>query len=438
MGVATAAFQIEGDAAHRQRTIWDAFCEEPGRIADGSDGLVACDHVNRVEADLDLIADLNVDAYRFSLSWGRLLREDGSPDPRGVAFYQELVDGLQRRGIKPWITLYHWDLPQVLEDRGGWLNRDTAYRYRDYVEQATRLLSDGVAAWMTLNEPMCSAWLGYGVGVHAPGHADPANYATAAHHLLLAHGLGMEVLAAEAPGVPRGIALNVSCVHPASDAPEDRTAARKADLTFYRRFLDPLLTGAYSPELDQLPGERPPPVAADDLALIAQPLDFVGINYYTRARYRADEAKAFQEVPPEGDLTAMGWEVYPEGLTQLLVRLDQDYDLPPIYITENGAAFPDRLRDGRVEDPRRTAYIQSHLLAVDAALRAGVDVRGLFYWSLMDNFEWAEGYLKRFGIVHVDYDTQERVLKASGRAWRRLLADRRSARAGQRAEVVAD
>lgn len=436
-GVATAAFQIEGDADHRQRTIWDTFCDEPGRIADGSNGLVACDHVARVADDLELLDDLDVDVYRFSLSWARLLKEDGTLNPDGLDFYQRLIEGLRQRDIQPWVTLYHWDLPQHLEDRGGWVNRDTAYRFQDYADRATRALDQGVAAWMTLNEPMCSAYLGYVNGIHAPGRSEPGHYATVAHHLLLAHGLGMDVLRQNQPGIPLGVALNVSCVHPASDDEADVAAAQQADLTFYRRFLDPLLTGRYDDErLERLPNEHRPAIGSSDMALIAQPLDFLGINYYTRACYVSDAERGFAEVPPEGELTDMGWEVYPEGLTQLLVRLNEDYRLPPVYITENGAAFPDRKEDGAVLDLARFEYIQSHLLAIDTAIRHGVDVRGLFYWSFMDNFEWAEGYAKRFGIVHVDYATQERQLKMSGKAWRALMHEKHRRNAPPSASAV--
>ncbi|MEE4174874.1 MAG: GH1 family beta-glucosidase [Xanthomonadales bacterium] len=436
-GAATAAFQIEGDAEHRQKCIWDTFCERPGAIADGSNGLVACDHVARYREDLDLLDRLNVDAYRFSLSWGRILDERGRIDPRGLDFYQRLLDGLHARGIAPWVTLYHWDLPQALEDRGGWLARDTVYRFRDYVEAVVEPLGEAVAGWITINEPMVCGYLGYASGVHAPGHRNPANYGAVAHHLLLAHGLGMQVLAERAPETPRGVALNISCVHAASDDPGDRAAARRADLTFYRRFLDPLLKGSYDPALAALPGEEPPAIVPGDLELISQPLDFLGINYYTRSVYRAAEDAAFEEVSPQGPLTAMGWEVYPEGLTQLLRTLDQDYDLPPVYITENGAAFPDRLEQGEVNDAERLAYVQAHLLAIDRALRDGIDVRGLFYWSLLDNFEWAEGYEKRFGMVYVDYDSQERIIKQSGLAYAKLLAERQ-ARSRPRAVTGAD
>lgn len=427
LGAATAAFQIEGDAAHREPSIWDTFCERPGAIADGSDGRVACDHVARYEEDLDLLQQLNVDAYRFSLSWGRILDADGSLNPRGLGFYQRLLEGLRSRGIAPWVTLYHWDLPQRYEDEGGWLTRETAFRFRDYVATVTKALDEFVDGWITINEPMVCGYLGYATGIHAPGRSDPTSFGTVAHHLLLAHGLAMEVLSDLAPHTPRGIALNVSCVHAASDQADDQAAARKADLTFYRRFLDPLLTGRYSDELAMLPDERPPNIVPGDLELIAQPLDFLGINYYTRNMYRASERAAFEEVPPQGELTAMGWEVYPAGLTQMLETLDRDYDLPPVYITENGAAFPDQCEAGAVNDPQRFAYLQDHLLAIDQARRNGVDIRGLFYWSLLDNFEWAEGYEKRFGIVYVDYnDKQRRILKASGRAYAELLAERRS------------
>ena len=438
LGAATASFQIEGDAENRLANIWDRFCAVPGNIADGSDGRVACDHVGRLAEDIQLMGDLNLDAYRFSISWGRILDEDGQLNPKGLDFYQRLIEGLHDRDIKPWATLYHWDLPLYLDDRGGWLNRDTAYRFQEYVDRVATALGDGVSGWMTINEPMVSAYLGYSLGIHAPGHQTPDEYPSVAHHLLLAHGLGMQALEVQVPNAPRGLSLNLSRVQSASSSLEDRRAARQADLMLFRRFLDPVLKGHYSEELIHLDQECPPRVEPGDLEVIAQPLDFLGINYYTRAIYKAHDHEGFEECQATGDLTDMGWEIYPSGLTDLLVELDRDYSLPPVYITENGAAFADVLEEGKVHDGQRIAYIQDHLLAIDEAMRKGVDVRGLFYWSLMDNFEWAEGYLKRFGIVHVDYKSLTRTIKDSGLAYGRLCRERAERWAGQQAGLVGD
>lgn len=424
-GVATAAFQIEGAAAEREPCIWDTFCAEPGRIKDGSNGLVACDHVHRWREDLELIASLGVDAYRFSIAWGRVIRADGSVNQQGLAFYIALLDELRARNIKAYVTLYHWDLPQYLQDNGGWLNRDTAYRFADYAEVVSKAFGDRVYSYATLNEPFCSAYLGYEAGIHAPGEQNRQAGRQAAHHLLLAHGLAMPVLRRNCPTALTGIVLNFSPCFAASDSAADRQAAKLADSYHNHWYLQPLLEGRYPDLSGQLASTDLPRTEAGDLAIIAQPLDFLGVNYYTRTVFTAREDGWFSDVKPSiTPLTDMGWEIYPQGLTEMLVQLHQRYRLPPIYITENGAAMVDAFQDGKVEDQARLDYYQQHLLATDAAVRAGVDVRGYFAWSLLDNFEWAEGYAKRFGIVYVDYQSQQRTLKASGIALQALWRNR--------------
>lgn len=422
-GVATSSFQIEGSHG-RLPCIWDRFSEQPGHILDGSNGIVACDHINRLDEDLDLMSWLGIDAYRFSICWSRVILEDGSVNERGMDFYRRLLDGLQRRDIKAYATLYHWELPQFIEDLGGWLNRDTAGRFQDYTAAVCRRLGRGVHAWATLNEPWCSAWLGYGVGMHAPGRSGQGLDRQAGHHLLLAHGMGLDVLRSECPGAEKGIVLNFSPCVPATDTPEDRAAARRADDYHFQWYMKPIMQGVYPDLLAELPEAERPRIEPGDLELISQNIDFLGINYYTRNCYRAGGETGFEEVDPVGPLTAMGWEVYPQGLHDLLVDLDARYELPPLYICENGAAFDDALTQGAVEDPLRIRYLQQHLEALAEAMTAGVDVRGYFYWSLLDNFEWAEGYSKRFGIVYVDFESGARIPKRSALVYRDFLRSR--------------
>lgn len=417
-GVATAAFQIEGAADTRLPCIWDTFCAKPGTISDGSDGQVACDHINRWQEDLDLIEHLNVDAYRFSVSWPRVMHADGSPNPEGLAFYVALLDRLAEKNIKAFVTLYHWDLPQHLEDAGGWQNRATAYQFQQYADLVSRTFGDRVYSYATLNEPFCSAYLGYEVGIHAPGIADQKAGRAAAHHLLLAHGLAMDVLRKNSPNSLNGIVLNMSPGYGRTDSRADQEAAALAEDFLFHWYAEPLFNGRYPARaLAHIPDSAHPPVQPGDMEIIAQPIDFLGLNYYTRGIYHADPDTGFGETVPEGaPITEMGWEVYPQGLTDLLVGLNSRYQLPPVFITENGAAMADTLTDGQVHDASRVDYFQTHLQAVHNAVEQGVDVQGYFAWSLMDNFEWALGYEKRFGIVHVDYDTQVRTIKDSGKA----------------------
>lgn len=429
-GVATSSYQIEGSADSRLPNIWDRFCRMSGKIADGSDGQIACDHVNRWREDIDLIADLGVDAYRFSISWPRVTHADGSLNRRGLAFYEALVEKLARKGIKSYATLYHWDLPQHIEDEGGWLNRDTAYRFRDYADQVTAALGGRVHSYATLNEPFCSARLGYGLGVHAPGIHGAVQERTAAHHLFLAHGLAMERLNANAPDSLNGIVLNFTPSYAASESEDDRVASQLADEELNQWYFDPIILGRYPDLITRLPEAERPPVHPGDMEIIAAPLGFLGINYYTRAVYQSDGNGGYQALKPDAPVTDFGWEIYPQGLTDLLISLHEKAELPPVFIAENGAAMPDDSTQEFIDDMDRTRYIESHLEAIDRAIRHGVNVRGYFCWSLMDNFEWAEGYAKRFGLYRVDFESQKRTLKRSGRAYRDMLARRRTANNG--------
>ncbi|WP_233881511.1 GH1 family beta-glucosidase [Paraburkholderia flagellata] len=430
LGAATASYQIEG-AIHedgRLPSIWDTFSATPGKVLAGDTGAVACDHYHRWEADLDLLESLNFEAYRFSIAWPRVMDEAGRPNAKGIAFYKRLLERLKQKGVRTFATLYHWDLPQHLEDRGGWLNRDTAYRFADYADLMSRELSGLVDAWMTLNEPWCSAYLGYGNGHHAPGLAN-GRYATQAmHHLLLGHGLATDVLRANDPGSTKGIVANVGRGTPDSSSPEDVRAARRFEVQHNAWILDPLLKGAYPEELFELWPGTEPLVLEGDMKTISAPLDFLGINYYFRTNLKSDGAHGFVEVPlKDVERTQMGWEVHPDGLRDLLIGFGRNYEnLPPIYITENGMASDDRVSDGEVNDTQRISFLKRHLAAVDAAIKAGVDVRGYFVWSLLDNFEWAFGYERRFGVVHVDYDTQVRTPKRSAELIAHFIAQRRA------------
>jgi beta-glucosidase len=427
-GVATSAFQIEGAATldGKGESIWDRFCAQAGTIADNSNGLVACDHYHRCEADLDLIKSLGVDAYRFSVSWPRVQAAGhGAWNEAGLAFYERLVDGLLARGIKPYLTLNHWDLPQALQDVGGWAARDTVHRFVDYASVVAARLGDRVAAITTHNEPWVIAVLGHETGIFAPGIKSRATAMQVSHHLMLSHGLALQSLRAQGCKSSLGIVLNLSPVVPASADAADVAQARLADGQSVRWYMDPLFKGAYPQDvLDHL-GADAPQMQAGDLAHIHTPMDFLGVNYYTRS---VVSAAGPWDVKRSGRaLTDMGWEIYPEGLTELLLRLHRDYRVPPMYIKENGAAFVDHLVDGQVHDSDRTAYIAHHIAAVAEALAQGVPMAGYMVWSLLDNFEWASGYQKRFGIVHVDYATQRRTPKASALWYRDFLQERQAA-----------
>jgi len=453
-GAATAAYQIEGAVAEDGRTpsIWDTFSRVPGAVINGDTGDVACDHYHRMPEDVALMKRLNLQSYRFSTAWPRVRPDGGAVNQRGLDFYSRLVDELLAAGITPWVTLYHWDLPQALEDRGGWTDRDTAYRFVEYAGTVYDALSDRVDHWTTLNEPWCSSYLGYTGGQKAPGRQEGVAGIVAAHHLMLAHGLAVQELRARGAtpenGKQLGITLNLTTVDPYDPTdPVDVDAARRNDLFFNRCFLDPIFQGAYSEEMSAdtagmtFQGRRWEDWVQDgDLEVISAPLDVLGVNYYhgegasgrphdsileddkphaprpTSSPFPGSTGSRAITKPRRGlPETAMGWEVEPEALTRLLVRLRDDYQVPPIYITENGACYEDEVTpDGKVHDRDRLDYLDLHLRAVHDALQKEVDVRGYFAWSLLDNFEWAFGYLRRFGIVHVDYETQVRTVKDSG------------------------
>jgi beta-glucosidase len=435
-GVATSAFQIEGAAREDGKglSIWDRFCEQPGRIADASTGDVACDAYHRWPQDLALIADLGVDAYRFSVSWPRVRPGgQGAWNAKGLDFYERMVDGLVAHGIKPYLTLNHWDLPDELQQAGGWAHRDTVHRFVEYAQGVAHRLGDRVAAITTHNEPWVMAHLGHETGHFAPGVKDRAVAAQVSHHLLLSHGGAVQALRADGCKSRLGIVLNLSPVYPATDSPEDRAAARLEDGKLRRWYMDPLFRGSYPADVLAHLGADAPKVADGDLKLIAAPIDFLGLNYYSRMVVSA--AGPWDKASSGRVRTEMDWEIYPEGLTDLLVKLDRDYPLPPVYVTENGGAFADQCHDGRVHDAARTDYIARHIDAVASAMAQGVHMAGYMVWSLMDNFEWASGYVKRFGIVYVDYVTQQRTLKDSALWYRDFLQRRRAARVPQPAPV---
>jgi beta-glucosidase len=423
-GAATAAYQIEGAAREdgRSESIWDRFCATPGKVRNGENGAIACDFYHRYPDDLALMRELALDAFRFSIAWPRILPEGrGRVNPAGLDFYDRLVDDLLAAGIEPFPTLYHWDLPQVLEDAGGWTRRETAAAIAELAEAVGGRLGDRIRHWTTINEPWCVAWLGYGAGEHAPGRTSAPDAAAAGHHVLLGHAWAAEALRRESRGAEVGIVVNLSPVEPASGSAEDADAARAADCHFNRWFLEPLFRGAYP---DDLPFA--PPVEDGDLEAIAAPLDFLGVNYYQRFVARAGADAPVGAHVDGAVYTEMGWEVHPDGLHKLLVGLHREYAPRALYVTENGAAFGDvRVHDGAVRDPERQDYLAGHVAAVERAAADGAPVAGYFVWSLLDNFEWAHGYSKRFGIVYVDYPTLERVPKGSFHWYRDHIAARK-------------
>jgi beta-glucosidase len=425
-GAATAAYQVEGAARAdgRGESIWDRFAHTPGKVAGGDTGDVACDHYRRWRADVELMSSLGIEAYRFSIAWPRVLPEGfGAVNDAGLRFYRELAEGLREHGIEPVATLYHWDLPQVLQERGGWAERDTARRFAEYAELVAGALGDVVSEWITVNEPWVVAFQGHAHGTKAPGIRDWRTALRASHHVLLGHGLATEAVRAAGPGAaaPRiGITLNLAPVEPAGDGEDDRAAAMRMDGHLNRWFLDAVLKGAYPEDMLELYERRWGPldqVESGDMSLLAADTEFLGVNYYAPMRVRADADNAplgVGQAPPGPRTTAMGWEVAPDGLRRLLLRIRADYGDVPIAITENGASYDDPpATDGVVEDPERTAYLESHLAALREAVDAGVNVERYFVWSLLDNFEWEWGYGKRFGIVHVDFETQRRTPKTS-------------------------
>ncbi|WP_424466142.1 GH1 family beta-glucosidase [Pseudoclavibacter helvolus] len=441
LGAATASFQIEGAAAEDGRgpSIWDTFSRTPGKTWNGDTGDVAADHYHRLESDLDLMAELGLDAYRFSIAWPRIQPQgSGRVEPRGLAFYDRLVDGLLERGIRPIATLYHWDLPQALEDANGWVNRETAFRFEEYAHLTASHLGDRVHTWTTLNEPWCSAYLGYGSGAHAPGRTDGAEALAAVHHLNLAHGLAVSAIRSAASNEPE-VSVTLNFHVPRGD---DAEAKRRVDALANRAFTSPMLLGRYDDDLlrDTASVTDWSFVEDGDLARIHQPIDFLGVNYYSTVTVRtwdgvSDRVKNdghkdmggspwpgstdIDFLPQPGPYTDMGWNIAPDALEDLLVSLSEQFPDLPLMITENGAAFADTVSvDGdkkSVDDPDRVDYLRRHFAAAARAMARGVDLRGYLVWSLMDNFEWGYGYSKRFGIVFVDYETQERIIKGSGR-----------------------
>jgi beta-glucosidase len=430
-GTATASYQIEGavDEGGRSKSIWDTFSHTPGKVDSGDTGDVADDHYHRYEEDVAHMADLGVGWYRFSLAWPRLQPDGrGALNDAGVDFYTRLIEALLAKDIKPWVTLYHWDLPQVLEDAGGWPERDTAERFAEYSAAVYDRLSDRVAHWTTLNEPWCSSILGYSMGAHAPGVTDPGKSIAAAHHLMLGHGLAIDAMRGRGKsGHQFGITLNLSPTEAASDAPEDVDAARRADGLANRLFLDPLLKGAYPADvLEDVHTITDCAFIQDgDEQQIKVDLDFLGVNYYFRTVVRRGEDAGGPTIwPGNGDIdpvergrpkTEMGWEIDADGLYDILTRVARDYPGVPLYVTENGAAFADVKQNGAVHDPDRVEYLRTHFGAAQRAIGDGVDLRGYFVWSLLDNFEWAYGFSKRFGLIHVDYETLERTPKDSAK-----------------------
>jgi beta-glucosidase len=432
-GVASSAYQIEGATGEdgRGESIWDRFCRLPGRVANGETGDVACDHYHRYAEDLDLMASIGVRLYRFSIAWPRLIPDGkGKPNPAGIDFYRRLCEGLRERGIAPMATLYHWDLPQAVQDEGGWAARDTAFRFAEYADAAYDALGDLVESWITQNEPWVTAFEGHGFGTKAPGQQDWPTALRVAHHVLLSHGLAVRAFRGRnGPGGEIGIALNLTPAYPLNGTLDDRAAAHVMDGFHNRWFLDPVLRGGYPPDMvDELTRRfgSMDAIRVGDLATINEPIDFLGVNYYFSTRVFADPDEPVLGVgvaPPAEDMTAMGWGVRPDSLYELLVRLKREYGDVPLVITENGAAFDDEPPvNGYVDDPRRREYLQTHLESLRRAIADGVDVRGYCAWSLLDNFEWQHGYSKRFGIVYVDYETLKRIPKASALWYRNLIA----------------
>ena len=467
-GVATASYQIEGatNVDERCPSIWDTFCATPGAVYKQHNGDVACNHYNLYQQDVDLISSLGVDAYRFSIAWPRIIRADGSVNQKGLDFYDRLITSLEEKNITIMATLYHWDLPQYLEDKGGWLNRDTSTKFAEYVEVVSSYFGNRIDFYVTLNEPWCSAYHGYRYGIHAPGIADEKSGFLACHNLLLAHGLAMPILRKNADNSKHGIVLNFTPNYPVDDSSIE--AAKFADDEHTHWFIKPLMEASYPESVYKHFIDFMPQIEKNDMAIISEKIDFLGVNFYSRSMVTSDrhgkvsdtilkkleraeirilnsdvaadnetKAEQLQKLMNQKDShylsvelqeverTHIGWEVHPEALLKLLTDLHQTYKLPPIYITENGAAVDDHVIDGVVDDEQRYRYYQNHLSMVDQAIKKGVDVRGYFAWSLMDNFEWAEGYRMRFGIVYVDYETQKRTLKQSAIKFQEFLSARK-------------
>lgn len=429
-GCATSAYQIEGSplAEGAGASIWHRFAHTPGRVTDGDHADIACDHYRRYSSDVDLMRDLGMQAYRLSIAWGRVLPEGvGRVNERGLAFYDRLVDRLLEKGIQPMATLYHWDLPAALDDQGGWLNRDSANWFVEYAQVMFRKLDDRVRYWCTLNEPWVVTDGGYLHGVLAPGHRSAYEAPLASHNLMRAHGAAVQAYRALSGRHPIGLVVNIEPKYPASSDAADLTAVKRAEAYMNRQYLDPALLGSYPEELKDVFGDAWPDFPAEDFDQIKQPIDFIGVNYYTRSVTRNDPSiwpvRVSSVRQKQHTHTETGWEVFPQGLTDTLLWIKNRYGNPPLYITENGAAFfdPPQVEGDVLEDPLRCDYLRKHLRAVHAAIAQGADVRGYFVWSLLDNFEWAHGFSKRFGIVHVNYETLQRTPKSSARLYSEVI-----------------
>ncbi|MCI5075152.1 GH1 family beta-glucosidase [Oricola sp.] len=424
-GAATAAYQIEGSSfGGAGPSHWDTFAATPGNVVNAETGAIACDHYHRYEEDLDLIRDGGFDAYRFSTSWARIMPDGTNVNVEGLDFYDRLTDAILERGLKPYLTLYHWDLPAALSDFGGWRNRDVANWFADYARTVFARIGDRMETVATINEPWCVAWLSHFLGIHAPGLRDIRAAARAMHHVLLAHGRAVEALRAE--GCDKlGIVLNFEHANPASDAPEDVAAARRQDGHYNRWFIQAITQKSYPEDILEGLGDHMPQGYEADLETIGTPIDWLGVNYYTRSNIAHDPDSVWpsiKAVPGPLPTTDMGWEIYPDGLHAILTRLHRDYTKDtPIIVTENGMAWDDHVENGRVDDAIRVDYFDAHMKAVLRAIADGAPVQGYFGWSLLDNYEWAQGYAKRFGMVHVDYETQKRTPKASYEAFRHAI-----------------
>lgn len=429
-GVATSSFQIEG-ATHeggRGPSIWDTFCKVPGKVANGDTGDVACDHYHRYNEDLDLMKWMGVDAYRFSVAWSRVLPNGvGAINNAGLDFYDRIVDGALERGIQPWLTMYHWDLPQALQDRGGWNNREIVGWFEEYADVLTSRLGDRVKHWMTLNEPLCSAWIGHLYGDMAPGITDLQTALNASHHLLMSHGIASQITRSNVKDAKVGIVINVTPAVPATDSEDDHRAATLADGFDNRWFLNPVFGQPYPADVIEALGKSPQ-IAAGDMTLINQPMDFLGVNFYFRQTISSNPQGSplpIKNIRRDNvKRTAMDWEVHAPAFEEILTRIHRDYKPREMYITENGSAWNDVMVAGEIDDQERINYLQSHLEAMFAAEKLGAPICGYFAWSFMDNFEWAYGYDKRFGLVYVDYNSQKRTPKKSAHFYRNLLLNR--------------
>ena len=422
-GVATSSFQIEGahDSDGKGLSIWDIFCAIEGKIADASNGHVACEHYARWPEDVELIGRLGVNAYRFSMSWPRVQPDgQGAWNEAGFAFYEQLITALEKRGIELHLTLNHWDLPQSLQDQGGWANRDVCGHFTRYATEVARRFGRRVHSICTHNEPWVIAILGYEQGIFAPGVQSRSQAMQAVHHLLLSHGMALQAMRGLGITTPMGIVLNLSPIYPASEDPKDLAKAKLDDGLILRLYMDALYKGVYPQDVIDHLGSDAPQVQAGDLETIAQRNDFLGVNYYTRNF--SSSGNPWDVASTGNTVTDMGWEVYPQGLTELLCRLHADYQPQRLWVTENGAAFKDQMVNGEVDDPQRLAYIRDHIAATHDAIQQGVPVGAYFAWSLMDNFEWASGYAKRFGLVHVDFETQKRTFKNSALWYQQFLS----------------